>query len=465
MDKQETEEYVNIINDAFEMNYGIVILRVAADFVISEDVDDGDVDGDEADTEWVGEDNEDYDKNLNSSEGGGVRQEFGRFRCETVSDIDYSEGMQAQGTDKDKNSDNSSPHEAERSITSSSLKNARTGSKISFGTVENKSNSFQVGDDADKEGGVEEKNKNTEREPVRSSGKKLKNIFLHRTPVKNESDKEDRSEQSLVTDSTEVVIQLEPPSSPSSESSRSCPEKQAKRSQSNGSLNLENNERNKADEIKLDGIQDNKQNQVQGEDEPGDADETTMLFEDSQPPLPKPATLTFTEKVTGHIDVWWLFDDGGLTVLIPYLLAQSRYWKGCKLRIISPDSTRHIKTNQLKMASLLKKFRIEFSSIVEVRGINRRPSEKSIKNFLKLPFMEEFKRENLDKKTLRHIRIGELLREKSLDAQLIVISLPVPRLDVTSPSLYMSWLEVLTANLPPVLLVRGNQGNVLTFYS
>jgi solute carrier family 12 sodium/potassium/chloride transporter 2 len=36
--------------------------------------------------------------------------------------------------------------------------------------------------------------------------------------------------------------------------------------------------------------------------------------------------------------------------------------------------------------------------------------------------------------------------------------------DFSAP-LYMAWLEALTANMPPFLLVRGNQTSVLTFYS
>ncbi|KAF2977763.1 hypothetical protein EK904_007731 [Melospiza melodia maxima] len=44
-------------------------------------------------------------------------------------------------------------------------------------------------------------------------------------------------------------------------------------------------------------------------------------------------------------------------------------------------------------------------------------------------------------------------------------SLPVARKGAVSDYLYMAWLEILSKNLPPVLMVRGNHKNVLTFYS
>lgn len=41
----------------------------------------------------------------------------------------------------------------------------------------------------------------------------------------------------------------------------------------------------------------------------------------------------------------------------------------------------------------------------------------------------------------------------------------MPRKGAFSATLYMAWLEALTANMPPFMLVRGNQTSVLTFYS
>jgi solute carrier family 12 sodium/potassium/chloride transporter 2 len=40
----------------------------------------------------------------------------------------------------------------------------------------------------------------------------------------------------------------------------------------------------------------------------------------------------------------------------------------------------------------------------------------------------------------------------------------MPRNESVSAMLYMAWLEALTANMPPFMLVRGNQTSVLTFY-
>jgi len=71
----------------------------------------------------------------------------------------------------------------------------------------------------------------------------------------------------------------------------------------------------------------------------------------------------------------------------------------------------------------------------------------------------------LKEKTNRHLRLRELLLEHSTKSNLIVMTLPVPRKGIVSAFLYMAWLEILTKDMPPFLLVRGNQASVLTFYS
>ena len=44
-------------------------------------------------------------------------------------------------------------------------------------------------------------------------------------------------------------------------------------------------------------------------------------------------------------------------------------------------------------------------------------------------------------------------------------TLPMPRKGLCSAGLYMAWLDTLSRDMPPMLLLRGNQENVLTYYS
>ena len=63
-----------------------------------------------------------------------------------------------------------------------------------------------------------------------------------------------------------------------------------------------------------------------------------------------------------------------------------------------------------------------------------------------------------------YCRMRELLKEHSSNASLIVMTLPVPKKNC-NPTLYLAWLETLTSGMPPILLLRGNQQSVMTFYS
>ena len=93
------------------------------------------------------------------------------------------------------------------------------------------------------------------------------------------------------------------------------------------------------------------------------------------------------------------------------------------------------------------------------------------------------------------MRLAEMLRTYSSESEIVVMTLPLPRKGHTNPALYMvkylfhttnskisskdkftlpfshmtffsqAWLDLMTKNLPPTLLIRGNQEPVLTFYS
>ncbi|XP_053263580.1 solute carrier family 12 member 2 isoform X2 [Podarcis raffonei] len=190
-----------------------------------------------------------------------------------------------------------------------------------------------------------------------------------------------------------------------------------------------------------------------------------------------------------NIDVWWLFDDGGLTLLIPYLLTTKKKWKDCRIRVFIGGKINRIDHDRRAMATLLSKFRIDFSDIMVLGDINTKPKKENIVAFEEMiePFRlhEDDKEQDVaDKmkedepwritdneielyktKSQRQIRLNELLKEHSSTANLIVMSLPVARKSAVSSALYMAWIEALSKDLPPILLVRGNHQSVLTFYS
>ncbi|XP_068117196.1 solute carrier family 12 member 3 [Hyperolius riggenbachi] len=189
------------------------------------------------------------------------------------------------------------------------------------------------------------------------------------------------------------------------------------------------------------------------------------------------------------VDVYWLFDDGGLTLLVPYLLSRKKRWADTKIRVFVGGQINRMDEERKAMIALLSKFRIVFHEVHVLPDINQKPRPEHVKRFddLIAPYMlnDGFKEELLVNelrrdcpwkisdeevkrnrpKSLRQIRLNEVLLDYSRDAALIVITMPIARKGKCPSALYMAWLETLSQDLrPPVLLVRGNQKNVLTMY-
>jgi solute carrier family 12 (sodium/potassium/chloride transporter), member 2 len=82
------------------------------------------------------------------------------------------------------------------------------------------------------------------------------------------------------------------------------------------------------------------------------------------------------------IDVWWLYDDGGLTLLLPYIISTRRNWSSCKLRVFAlANKQAELEFEQRSMASLLAKFRIDYSDLKLLPDITKKPEEKTVKFF------------------------------------------------------------------------------------
>nr|XP_030138297.3 solute carrier family 12 member 3 isoform X3 [Taeniopygia guttata] len=216
---------------------------------------------------------------------------------------------------------------------------------------------------------------------------------------------------------------------------------------------------------------------------PGTADPTALASEQQA------STVFQSKQGKKTIDIYWLFDDGGLTLLIPYLLGRKKRWGKCKIRVFVGGQINRMDEERKAIVSLLSKFRLGFHEVHILPDINQKPRPEHIKRFDELiaPFrlndgfkdeatVNEMRQgcpwkisdEEIDKnraKSLRQVRLNEILLDYSRDAALIAITPPIGRKGRCPSSLYMAWLETLSQDLrPPIILTRGNQENVLTFY-
>ncbi|KAJ7312146.1 hypothetical protein JRQ81_006490 [Phrynocephalus forsythii] len=201
------------------------------------------------------------------------------------------------------------------------------------------------------------------------------------------------------------------------------------------------------------------------------------------------STIFQMEQGKKTIDIYWLFDDGGLMLLIPYLLSRKKRWGKCKVRVFVGGQINRMDEERKAIISLLSKFRLGFHEVHILPDINQKPRPEHVKRFddLVAPFRlnDGFKDEAVvnemrqgcpwkisdeeiaknKAKSLRQVRMNEILIDYSRDAALIFITLPIGRKGQCPSSLYMAWLETLSQDLrPPVILTRGNQESVLTFY-
>ncbi|MEQ2248894.1 hypothetical protein ILYODFUR_023779, partial [Ilyodon furcidens] len=205
---------------------------------------------------------------------------------------------------------------------------------------------------------------------------------------------------------------------------------------------------------------------------------------------PQPTTAFQKKQGKKTIDVYWLSDDGGLTLLLPYLLTRRKRWARCKVRVFVGGETDKKEEQKEEVLSLIKRFRLGFQDVEVLTDIYQNPQPVNVHHFESL--IRRFKQDPNPKqdsgshpagqqeapwmithqdlernmaKSLRQIRLNEVLQDYSRDAALIVITMPVGRRGVCPSSLYLAWLDVLSRDLrPPVLMVRGNQESVLTFY-
>uniref|UniRef100_A0A8D0FTH5 Solute carrier family 12 member 5 n=1 Tax=Strix occidentalis caurina TaxID=311401 RepID=A0A8D0FTH5_STROC len=229
----------------------------------------------------------------------------------------------------------------------------------------------------------------------------------------------------------------------------------------------------------------------------------------------------------GHIDVWWIVHDGGMLMLLPFLLRHHKVWRKCKMRIFT---VAQMDDNSIQMKKDLTTFLYHLRITAEVEVVEMHESDISAYTYEKTLVMEQrsqiLKQMHLTKNERERevrpqdslggtrsqspgdevetapekvhltwtkekpavprsvptravaprnqsnvrrmhtaVKLNEVIVKKSQDAKLVLLNMPGPPRNRKGDENYMEFLEVLTEHLDRVLLVRGGGREVITIYS
>uniref|UniRef100_A0A8C1Z829 Solute carrier family 12 member 10, tandem duplicate 1 n=1 Tax=Cyprinus carpio TaxID=7962 RepID=A0A8C1Z829_CYPCA len=160
------------------------------------------------------------------------------------------------------------------------------------------------------------------------------------------------------------------------------------------------------------------------------------------------------------IDVYWISDDGGLTLLVPYLLTRRKRWRRSKVRVFiigEQQTMENDRKDMRRFEEMLAPFRLNEGQLDERTAQQQRTE-----------FPWKVTDKEMDALRLKvSVCVFDLnVQLQYSPAQCFFLSLTVGEESADCPSsLYMSWLDTLSCGLHcPVLLIRGNQQNVMTFY-
>uniref|UniRef100_A0A8D3E645 Solute carrier family 12 member 5a n=1 Tax=Scophthalmus maximus TaxID=52904 RepID=A0A8D3E645_SCOMX len=112
----------------------------------------------------------------------------------------------------------------------------------------------------------------------------------------------------------------------------------------------------------------------------------------------------FTE---GHIDVWWIVHDGGMLMLLPFLLRQHKVWRKCKMRIFT---VAQLDDNSIQMKKDLTTFlyHLRIDAMVEV--VEMHDSDISAYTYEKTLVMEQ------RSQMLKQINLTKTEREREIQS-------------------------------------------------
>ena len=199
--------------------------------------------------------------------------------------------------------------------------------------------------------------------------------------------------------------------------------------------------------------------------------------------VPKGMTSDPADEYNSTIDVYWILHDGGLMLLITFLLKQDKAWAKCKLRIFCVAEA---DDNSLQMEQDLQLFLKLLRITADVRVIEMTSTDISPYTRARVTKMEtevacgtvptapgristdsesDVQPTELNVRRMNTCtRMNAIMKEHSKGADLIALNLPDVAID-DHPWVYMGLLEELVDGIERVLFVKGGGREVITIYS
>ncbi|XP_077356485.1 solute carrier family 12 member 6 isoform X2 [Festucalex cinctus] len=110
----------------------------------------------------------------------------------------------------------------------------------------------------------------------------------------------------------------------------------------------------------------------------------------------------------GYVDVWWIVHDGGMLMLLPFLLRQHKVWRKCGMRIFT---VAQMEDNSIQMKKDLATFLYHLRIEAEVEVVEMHDSDISAYTYERTLMMEQ------RSQMLRQMRLSKSDRER--EAQLV----------------------------------------------
>jgi len=210
---------------------------------------------------------------------------------------------------------------------------------------------------------------------------------------------------------------------------------------------------------------------------------------------------------SGIIDIWWVVHDGGLLLLLPYLLSRNHIWRAAKLRVFAvttsstenPDRLYEAVTDHLRKARIIASVTVVdlshtriskdmrevdcLRSAGEINTQHMTVGEVFSDQVYEIPYVpmgsdngpevfqtlsnnegisDEFKEKNEREATA--MEMNRIMLEQSRVASLVLTNMPLIRPDQPA-SYFLNYVEVMCGGLGNIILVRGTGAEVITTYA